>query len=469
MADIRMPQLGETVTEGTITKWYKQIGDSIAEDEVLFEVSTDKVDTEVPSPAGGVITEILVGEGDTVDVGTVIARVGDSGAAPATASAAAVPPAEAAAPAEPVPAPAPAAAPPTPTPAAPAPAAPAPAAAAPAAPAPAARASAPSGDADGLVLSPVVRRLIADNGLDPASITGTGLGGRITRADVEKAIQEGRGRPAATPAAPMAPAPAAAAPAAVAAASTPRVATPRPRSGTGDTREALNRIRKMTAEHMVMSKQTSPHVLTAIEVDYENVERVRRRHRDAWKAEEGFSLTYLPFIARALSGALREYPYLNASVDGSDLVVHNEVNLAIAVDVNFEGLLAPVVHDLDSKRLRAIAREIHDLANRARSKQLKADEIMGGTFTITNAGQYGTMLQFPIINQPQVAILSTDGIARKPVVVTDADGGESIAIHSVGVLAMAWDHRAFDGAYAAAFLNRFREFLETHDWEAELA
>jgi pyruvate dehydrogenase E2 component (dihydrolipoamide acetyltransferase) len=465
MADIRMPQLGETVTEGTITKWYKQIGDSIAEDEVLFEVSTDKVDTEVPSPAGGVITEILVGEGDTVDVGTVIARVGDSGAAPATASAAAAPPAEvaapaeAAAPAEPEPAPAPVAAPPTPTPAAPAPAA----------PAPAARASAPSGDADGLVLSPVVRRLIADNGLDPASITGTGLGGRITRADVEKAIQEGRGRPAATPAAPMAPAPAAAAPAAVAAASTPRVATPRPRSGTGDTREALNRIRKMTAEHMVMSKQTSPHVLTAIEVDYENVERVRRRHRDAWKAEEGFSLTYLPFIARALSGALREYPYLNASVDGSDLVVHNEVNLAIAVDVNFEGLLAPVVHDLDSKRLRAIAREIHDLANRARSKQLKADEIMGGTFTITNAGQYGTMLQFPIINQPQVAILSTDGIARKPVVVTDADGGESIAIHSVGVLAMAWDHRAFDGAYAAAFLNRFREFLETHDWEAELA
>jgi pyruvate dehydrogenase E2 component (dihydrolipoamide acetyltransferase) len=469
MADIRMPQLGETVTEGTITKWYKQIGDSIAEDEVLFEVSTDKVDTEVPSPAGGVITEILVGEGDTVDVGTVIARVGDSGAAPATASAAAVPPAEAAAPAEPVPAPAPAAAPPTPTPAAPAPAAPAPAAAAPAAPAPAARASAPSGDADGLVLSPVVRRLIADNGLDPASITGTGLGGRITRADVEKAIQEGRGRPAAPPAAPMAPAPAAAAPAAAAAASTPRVATPRPRSGTGDTREALNRIRKMTAEHMVMSKQTSPHVLTAIEVDYENVERVRRRHRDAWKAEEGFSLTYLPFIARALSGALREYPYLNASVDGSDLVVHNEVNLAIAVDVNFEGLLAPVVHDLDSKRLRAIAREIHDLANRARSKQLKADEIMGGTFTITNAGQYGTLMQFPIINQPQVAILSTDGIARKPVVVTDADGGESIAIHSVGVLAMAWDHRAFDGAYAAAFLNRFREFLETHDWEAELA
>jgi 2-oxoglutarate dehydrogenase E2 component (dihydrolipoamide succinyltransferase) len=488
MADIRMPQLGETVTEGTITKWFKQVGDSVAEDEVLFEVSTDKVDTEVPSPAGGVISEILVPEGDTVDVGTVIARVGESaGGAPAADAGA---PAEAPAPApEAAPAPAAEAAPASAPPAAPAPGTenePAPAAevetpAAPAAPAsspaPATAAAAPSnGDADGLVLSPVVRRLIADNNLDPRSITGTGLGGRITRADVEKAIQEGRGSVAApaapsAPAARPAPAPAATgpAPAAAAVATTPRVAAPRPRAGTGDTREAFNRIRKMTAEHMVMSKQTSPHVLTAVEVDFENVERVRRRHRDSWKAEEGFSLTYLPFIARALSAALREYPYLNSSVDENDLIVHNEVNLAIAVDVNFEGLLAPVVHDLDSKRMRAIAREIHDLANRARSKQLKADEIMGGTFTITNAGQYGTLLQFPIINQPQVAILSTDGVSRKPVVVTDEDGGEAIAIHSVGVLAMAWDHRAFDGAYAAAFLNRLREFLETHDWESELA
>jgi pyruvate dehydrogenase E2 component (dihydrolipoamide acetyltransferase) len=260
----------------------------------------------------------------------------------------------------------------------------------------------------------------------------------------------------------------ASAPAAAAAPATPRAAAPTPRTGTGDTREPLNRIRKITGEHMVLSKQTSPHVLTAVEVDYENVERVRRRHRDAFKAEEGFSLTYLPFIARALSSALREYPHLNSSVEGAELVVHNDFNLAIAVDVNFEGLLAPVVHDVDSKRLRAIAREIYDLANRARGKQLKADQIMGGTFTITNAGQYGTLMQFPIINQPQVAILSTDGIKRRPVVVTDEDGGESIAIHSVGVLAMAWDHRAFDGAYAAAFLNRLREIIETHDWEAEL-
>jgi 2-oxoglutarate dehydrogenase E2 component (dihydrolipoamide succinyltransferase) len=316
------------------------------------------------------------------------------------------------------------------------------------------------------VLSPVVRRLIADNGLDPASIVGTGLGGRVTRADVERAIQEGRAvGPAPAVPGTAAPAPAPAAPAR----SVARVEVPRPRSGTGDTREPLNRIRKLTGEHMVASKQTSPHVLTAVEVDYERVERVRRQHRDEWKAREGFSLTYLPFIARALSDALREYPYLNSSVEDGELVVHNYVNLAIAVDINFEGLLAPVVHDVDGKRLRAIAREISDLANRARGKQLKADDIIGGTFTITNAGQYGTLLQFPIINQPQVAILSTDGVKRRPVVVTDDYGNESIAIHSVGVLALAWDHRAFDGAYAAAFLNRLRSILETHDWEAELA
>jgi pyruvate dehydrogenase E2 component (dihydrolipoamide acetyltransferase) len=448
MADIRMPQLGETVTEGTITKWYKQIGDNVREDEVLFEVSTDKVDTEVPSPAGGVVTEILVNEGDTVDVGTVIARVGGEGAAPAAAPAppAPAPPAPVEARTEPAPVPAP------------------PLVAPPAAPA--ARPRPATADADGLVLSPVVRRLIADNGLDPASITGTGLGGRITRADVERAIQEGRG---AAPVAPAAPAPASAPRPAPAAPAEPRTVATTPSAAGSETRQPFNRIRKLTAEHMVMSKQTSPHVLTAMEVDYENVERVRRRHRDKWKAEEGFSLTYLPFIARALASALREYPHFNSSVEGDELVLHNEVNLAIAVDINFEGLLAPVVHDLDAKRLRAIAREIHDLANRARSKQLKAQDVVGGTFTITNAGQYGTMLQFPIINQPQVAILSTDGVRRKPVVVTGEDGGESIAIHSVGVLAMAWDHRAFDGAYAAAFLDRLRAIIETHDWEAELA
>jgi len=218
----------------------------------------------------------------------------------------------------------------------------------------------------------------------------------------------------------------------------------------------------------VMSKQVSPHAYTIVEVDYENVERVRRAHRESFRADEGFSLTYLPFISRAVIDALRNFPHMNATVGNGELIVHNYVNLAFAVDLNYDGLLAPVIHEADDKRLRAIAREINDLAHRARTKQLSADDITGGTFTLSNSGSFGSHLVLPIINQPQVAIISTDGIHRKPVVVTDGNGDESIAIHSVGMLAMSWDHRAFDGAYAAAFLRQVKEILETRDWEAEL-
>jgi pyruvate dehydrogenase E2 component (dihydrolipoamide acetyltransferase) len=469
MVDVKLPQLGETVTEGTITKFFKKVGDSVALDEALFEVSTDKVDTEVPSPTGGVVLEILVGEGDTVDVGTIIARVGEAGDAAGNPS-----PSPEAAPAAAAAAPAPAPAAPVPVATAPAPAAQTLAPAAPAAAAPVTAAPTPSSSGtDGLVLSPIVRRLISEHNLDAATIPATGLGGRLTRSDVDKVIQSQARTGVPLPAA----APIAAPPAAATAPALPASAAPSPRTAApvvlgpsgGDTVEKLNNIRRRTAEHMVMSKATSPHVLTAIEVDYENVERVRKAQRDSWKAAEGFSLTYLPFIARALVAALREYPRMNASVGDGELVVHNYVNLGIAVDLNFEGLLAPVVQGTDQLRLRAIAREIHDLAGRARTKKLTADEIMDGTITITNAGQYGTMMQFPIINQPQVAILSTDGISRKPVVVTDQFGNESIAIHSVGVLALAWDHRAVDGAYAAAFLSRLREIIQTTDWAAELA
>lgn len=485
MADVTMPQLGETVTEGTITQWFKQIGDEVALDEILFEISTDKVDSEVPSPAAGVLTEILANEGDEVEVGQVLARIGDAGDAPA-APPAAEPAAEAApAPApDPEPAPVAEATPPPPPPPAPEPVAapePAPVAAAEPAPVDAAGAS--------LVLSPVVRRLIADHGLDPSTIEGTGIGGRITRSDVEKVVMAGASAPAAAapvaearpestltpppvtaPAPTAAPAPEAAAPApAAASAPTPAApSAPLPVTAGRDEIVPLNNIRKRTAEHMVMSKSTSPHVLTAMEVDYERVEHVRRAVKSGWKAEEGFSLTYLPFIARAVVDALREYPHLNASFGGDHLVVHEEVNLAVAVDINFDGLLAPVVKHADGKRLRQIARDIVDVASRARTKQLLPDDLSGGTFTLTNPGQYGTLMQFPIINQPQVAILSTDGVQRKPVVVTDDYGNESIAIHSVGVLALAWDHRAFDGAYAAAFMHRIKEIIETRDWEAEV-
>ncbi len=464
MADITMPQLGETVTEGTIIRWYKQVGDPVALDEVLFEVSTDKVDTEVPSPVEGVVSDILAGEGDVVEVGQVLARIGDAGSAEA-------PPAKAEAPAEEPPAAtqAPAVEEPEPSddpgqddakdaaagsePDQPVVAEPATAAdtptdtEAPADPAP---------QGSSLVLSPIVRKLIADNNLDPAALTGSGVGGRITRSDVEKAIRAG----AATRAKPKAPPPAPAAPVA------PRPAAPVPSAGGATI--ALNNIRRRTAEHMVMSKQVSPHVLTAIEVDYENVERVRLPTRDAWKAEEGFSLTYLPFIARATVDALREFPHLNASFGDNQIVVHKSVNLAVAVDLDFNGLLAPVIHDAEGKRLRQLARDVVDLANRARTRKLRPDDLSSGTFTITNAGQYGTMMQFPIINQPQVAILSTDGISRKPVVVTDTNGDEAIAIHSVGVLALAWDHRAIDGAYAAAFLARVKQVIETRDWATEI-
>ena len=419
MSEVRMPQLGETVMEGTIVQWFKQVGEEVAEDEPLFEVSTDKVDSEVPSPMSGVLVEIVAAEGDIVEVGAVIAVLSEDGAGVGSA---------------PAPAPAPVEAPPP---------APEPALA------PEPQVSAPASVGSSIVLSPVVRRLIAENRLDPLQIPGTGKGGRITRSDVEGYIAQNRAA-ASRPAPPAAPPP------------TPSRASAR------DTIVPLSNIRRITGEHMVRSKAVSPHVLTAVEVDFEGVEQVRRAHREEFKAEHGFSLTYLPFIARAVCDAIHEYPHINASVGDDELVVHNYVNLAIAVDLEFQGLLAPVVVDADRKRLTAIAEEVADLSRRARAKKLNADEISGGTFTITNPGQWGTMMQFPIINQPQVAILSTDGIRRRPVVVTAADGSEAIAIHSVGVLALAWDHRAFDGAYVAAFLDHVRSIIETRDWHVEM-
>ncbi|MEA2828725.1 MAG: hypothetical protein QOG43_3164, partial [Actinomycetota bacterium] len=223
-----------------------------------------------------------------------------------------------------------------------------------------------------------------------------------------------------------------------------------------------------TAEHMVRSLDVSAHVLTVIEVDFDNVDRVRQAAKGAWKAEEGFSLTYLPFVSRAVIDAIRDFPNVNASVDGDSLVVHRAVHLGFAVDLNFEGLIVPVIHDADAKRMRGLGRELADLAARARAKKLNADEIQGGTFTITNPGGYGTLLTFPVINQPNVAILSTDGVKKRPVVIELPDGSDAIGIHPVGNLALSFDHRAFDGAYASAFIARVRDILETRDWSQEL-
>ncbi|MDE3086483.1 MAG: 2-oxo acid dehydrogenase subunit E2 [Acidobacteriota bacterium] len=356
---------------------------------------------------------------------------------------------------------------PGPSPATAAPAATAPAAPPGAAPAPAGRA-APAGGAEtggrgNRILSPVVRKLLDENGIDPGEVAGTGLGGRITRADVLGVIDARRagGIPApttgTTPAAPARPAPAAATAAYDGGG----------RAGTDEVIPFSN-IRRRTAEHMVRSKATSAHTLVVVEVDYENVERVRRAEGQAFRSEEGFSLTYLPFVARATVEALREWPHLNASVGEDSLVVHHQVNLGIAVDLDHEGLIVPVVPRAEEVTLRGIARRIHELAGRARTKKLTADDISGGTFSITNAGPFGTFLTSPIINQPQVAILSTDGVKRRPTVVVGEDGTEAIAIHSMGLLCLAWDHRAVDGAYAAAFVARVGELLATHDWATEL-
>ena len=462
MAEITLPQLGETVTEGTITRWFKKVGDTIAADEPLFEVSTDKVDTEVPSPIAGTLTEIRVAEGETVAVGTVIAVVGGAGAAPAPTPVVTPAPAPTPAPTSVVtPAPAPTPAPTSVVTPAPAPVA-APAPAPVAAPAPAHVAQ------SNKLLSPVVRRLVNDHGINIDALQGTGPGGRITREDVLDYID--RNGLAVQPAVPVA-APAPAPVAASAPAPTPAsAATPRSASTLGDREQVvpLSKIRRLTGSHMVMSLETSPHSFTVVEVDYANVDKTRNSIKESWKASEGFSLTYLPFISRAVVDALAEFPHLNASIEGDNLIVHSYVDLGIAVDLDYAGLLVPVVRSADAKRLRAIAREIHDLASRARGRKLSPDEINGGTFTLSNNGSAGALIAMPIINQPQVAILSTDAIVRKPVVVAMPDGSESIAIHPMGHLSMSWDHRAFDGAYAGRFLSRVKQILETQDWSAEL-
>ena len=435
--NVLMPQLGETVTEGTVANWHKKVGDSVVVDEILLDVETDKVSMEIPAPTAGVITKILVPAGTTVEVGTVLAVIENSASASTSAPAAAPQPAPVAV------------APPTAT----------------ATPQreqhSSSHAAATRGDQKRL--SPAVRRLAAEYRLDLDSVNGSGRNGRITRRNVVEFIQT---RQSAPPAAASTPATTAAASLAAAPAARAPAPGPVPAAQLGSS-IPFTRIRRLTAEHMVRSKSTSPHVLQAVEVDFYRVDQVRKIVRDAWKAKHGHSLTYLPFIGNAVCRALQDFPHLNASVQGDALFLHPHVNLAIAVDLGAEGLVAPVIKAAEKLSVAQLADAIADIANRSRNNRLKPDDFAGGTYTLSNSGTFGTLITAPIINQPQVAILSTDGVRKKPVVIETSEG-DSIAIRPVGVLAQSFDHRAVDGAYSAAFLDRVRKLLETSNWSVEI-
>jgi pyruvate dehydrogenase E2 component (dihydrolipoamide acetyltransferase) len=437
--EITMPKLGETVTEGTVGSWLKAVGDPVAFDDPLFEVSTDKVDSEIPSPHDGVLLEILVAAGETVPVGTPLARIGEPGAAPSGGAPA--PSTDGAAAAA-------SSAAPTPT----------------STPAPAA-----NGTGGGTPLSPLVRRLAAENGLDLSRVPGTGAGGRIRREDVEKAIAGGGAAAAPAPAAAAAAsAPAVAAPAAAAPARTqPRPAAPAAKAG-GDPRDQvqpLSRMRLALASGLKGSQMLAASVWTSIEVDYDNVDKVRAQHKERFKKETGSSLSYLPFVSRAVVDALRAFPTVNSSIDveAKTMTLHPYVNLGVAVDLNQQGLVVPVVKDADQLNMRGIAQGITRLAAAARAGKASADDMKGSTFTITNPGPFASYASAPIINQPNVGILCTDGVKRRPVAV-----GDAIAIHPTGVIGLVYDHRAFDGSTASMFLMHIRDSLEKRDWAAEV-
>ena len=459
MTSIKMPQLGETIIEGTILKWLKQEGESVAADESLFEISTDKVDTEVPSPIAGILTKILVPEGSTVAVGTELAVVEsvEEGAAPAPAPVAPVPVPAAMAPSAATPAPAAA----TPPPAA---ATPAPAAAPPAA---AAIASAPMGTAGELpdrgprsqILSPLVRRLASEHQVDLSLVAGTGTGGRITKHDVVAAAQGGSA-PAPAPATAVAVAVAPAVAPAPPAAPTPVLAPAVP--GAGEEIVPMTHIRRAIAQHMVGSLQTSARAWTMVEVNVDHLVKLRDRVKDVFFERYGVKLTYLPMVTRATTEALLEFPTVNAELRGDDLIVRRYVNMGIAVSYD-EGLIVPVIRNVDSMNVPGIARAIADLAARARARQLKPDDVVGATFTITNPGPYGSLLSLPIINQPNAGILSLDTIQKRPVVVDDA-----IAIRSMVYISMSWDHRVIDGETATRFLGRVKDNLQTWDFAEDL-
>ena len=455
MIDVIMPQMGESIVEGTLTKWLKKPGESVERDEPLFEISTDKVDTEIPSPVAGTLGEILVQEGTTVGINTVVGRISDGAGAPAAAAA-----------------PAPAAAPPTPAPVA--------AAAAPTPPQPASVVAepAPTEETAG-PLSPLVRKMARENNIDLSQVRGTGAGARITKQDLEAYLEARTAAPApAPPAAPVQaappPPPPPPAPATVVQQQAPPPAPPPRTQAVAPVQEQahfrgeapaarvepMSVMRQKIAEHMVFSKRTSVHVTTVHKVDMTRIAKMRDRVKGEFQARHGFSLTFLPFVMRATTAALQAFPLLNSSIDGTNIIYHRDINLGMAVALE-NGLIVPVIRNADEKNVVGLQRSIADLASRARSRQLRPDEVQAGTFSITNFGNFGSVFATPVINQPQVAILGVGTVEKVPVVLDDA-----IAIRSVCYLALTFDHRLIDGALGDQFTQKVKTILE--NWSEEV-
>jgi pyruvate dehydrogenase E2 component (dihydrolipoamide acetyltransferase) len=470
MIDVVMPQMGESIVEGTLTKWLKKAGERVERDEPLFEISTDKVDTEIPSPSAGVLAEVLVQEGSTVGINAIVGRISDGASAPAPAI-------QQVAPAPPTPAPV----------AAPAPA---PIAAAPAWTPVAAPPAAPQPPEEAGPLSPLVRKMARENNVDLNKVHGTGAGGRITKQDLENYIDvQSAPAPAAPPVAaappppppPPPPAPVAApapppptaiatvqapvnVPPPAAAPVAPRQPEPpppqMPGAAPGLRVEPMSNMRQKIAEHMIFSKRTSAHVTTVHKVDITKVAKLREKLKGQVEAQYGFSLTYLPFVIRAATSALRQFPLVNASIDGTNIIYHRDINVGMAVALE-NGLIVPVIRNADEKNVIGLQRSIVDLAARSRSRQLRPDEVQGGTFSVTNFGSFGSVFATPVINQPQVAILGVGSVQKEPVVVDDA-----IAIRSMCYLALTFDHRLIDGALGDQFTAKVKQVLE--NWTEEV-
>jgi len=412
-----MPQMGESITEGTITKWLKKVGDTVQRDEPIFEISTDKVDAEIPSPIAGTLSEIKVPEGSTVSINTVVAVIGGTSGKPAAAPAASAP------------------------------------AAAPAAPAAQPAPSISASEGDRLRSSPLVRKIAKDNNVDLGQVPGTGASGRITKTDILGHLEQGP-KPVAAPQAAPTPAP-----------SAPAAAKPTAPAPIPGELVPMSKMRSIIAQRMVESKRTSPHVHTVFKVDMTRIVRLREKEKSKYEQRNGVKLTYMPFITRAAIAALRKHPIVNGAIEGDAVRYNKNINIGIAVALDW-GLIVPVIKQTEEKSFLGIARAIVDVAERARGKKLAPDEISGGTFTLTNSGIFGEQFGTPIINQPQSAILGIGGLNKEAEVITDKDGADSIAIRSIQRFTLGFDHRIVDGADAGKFMTDFKNYLE--NWSEDI-